>query len=297
MFHLHGFSRLRSLRFAFHPKFTEVCFLNDVYTPSPSFSVQKAILASLCSNPPLSGIKSLSLLNLVGADDGMYEMPAFQAIIASLQSLAISTISQDTSYGSELTLREWNQHFWFYTVSDLFLKPAEANLTSLSLDSDEYVGPLNAFDIDKFYFPNLISLKLGRFVFGWHEPDVFIVKHKLTLETLELRECGMYWGDDSVQKWHDVWDTFRTELARLKEIRISIPNPYRSLRSLRRYPNLVPEALVGKQHYIRLDDEWGFNTLYDFWTDETELEDEKAWDSLREVVDLRRSQGARSLDT
>ena len=222
LFRLNKFTSLRTVRFSFHPIYTEMRLRGESYKPSTNFCIQKSVLASLASEPHPLTIKHLSLTNVIGADDGTYGTSSFQAIVSSLQSLSISTISQDYDSGCDTELREWNKYFWFSTIPTRFLVLAQSSLTSLSLGSDEYIGPIDGFDINDHHFPHLRSLKHRRFVFGWYDIPAFIIKHKSTLRSLELHGNGMYldWetSDANQPYWSDVWKQFQVELTNLAEL-------------------------------------------------------------------------------
>ena len=154
LFCLNKFTSLHTVRLSFHPIYTEMRRRGESYKPSTNFCIQKSILASLASEPHPSTIEHLSLTNVIGADDGTYETSSFQAIVSSLQSLSISTISQDYGSGCDTELRKWNKQFWFSTIPTRFLVLAQSSLTSLSLGSDEYIGPIDEFDINDHHFPH-----------------------------------------------------------------------------------------------------------------------------------------------
>lgn len=168
-------------------------------------------------------------------------------------------------------------------MSSKFLSPAEANLTSLSLQSNEFVGAADDFDIHGYHFPRLVSLTLGHFVFGYATPDKFIIDHKHTLERLELKDCGMFcdvWLPHQPERWYTTWNIFRTELTHLKEVVVARTDYY---------------DVTGRQGYIRLEDCWTYVDDDEYDSDGAELEDGhywkedwKAWVALRDAVDLRR---------
>src|ERR1700733_706333 len=107
LFRLNKFTSLSTVRFSFHPRYEEMRWRGESYKPSAHFCVQKSVLASLASDPYPSTVKHLSLTNVIGADDGTYKTSSFQVIVSSLQSLSISTISQDYDLGCDTELREW----------------------------------------------------------------------------------------------------------------------------------------------------------------------------------------------
>jgi hypothetical protein len=281
LFRLNKFTSLRTVRFSFHPIYTEMRLHGESYKPSTNFCIQKSVLASLASEPHPSTVKHLSLVNVIGADDGTYKTSSFQAIASSLQSLSILTISQDYDCGCDPELREWNKHFWFSTIPKQFLVPAQSSLMSLSLGSDEFVGPIDEFDINGHCFPHLRSLKLQHFVFGWHDVPAFIIKHKSTLRSLELHDNGMYLdlgsSDTNRSYWSDVWKQFQVELTNLKELVVRRSD----------YANSDCDS----QPYVQLDGMWSFNTL-DLMREQEE--DAEALGKLQASMELRRPQQPRA---
>jgi hypothetical protein len=282
LFRLNKFTSLRTVRFSFHPIYTEMRWRGESYKPSTNFCIQKSVLASLASEPHPSTVKHLSLANVIGADDGTYETSSFRAIASSLQSLSISTISQDYGSGCDPEFREWNKHFWFSTIPKQFLVPAQSSLTSLSLGSDEYIGPIDEFDINDHCFPHLRSLKLQRFVFGWYDVPAFIIKHKSTLRSLELHGNGMYFdcdfsSDANQPYWSDVWKQFQVELTNLEELVVRSSD----------YANSDYDS----QPYVRLDGMWSFDTLD---LEREQEEDAEALGKLQASVELRRPQRPRA---
>ena len=225
LFRLNQFTSLKALRFSFREGYRECRRLGGTQ-PSPHFLVQKAVIASIASDPYPSTVKSLSLTNVVGVEDNAFESSAFQTVVSSLQSLSISTIAPEYESGCDFQLRHWYNAFWQSTIPKRFLVPAESSLTSLSLGSDVLIGPIDEFNINHYFFPRLSSLKLSHFLFCWCPVDEFILKHKATLQKLELRNCEMYVSHLSARSsapprhWSDVYNNFQAQLTKLEELMV-----------------------------------------------------------------------------
>jgi hypothetical protein len=222
LFRLHKFICLKTLRFSFHSSYHECRQLGGAQ-PSLHFLVQKAALASIASDPYPTMVRNLSLINVIGIEDNVYESPTFQTVISSLQSLSISTIAPEYETGCDFELRHWYNDFWQSTIPTRFLNPPQSSLTSLSLGSDVLIGPIDDFNINDHFFPRLASLKLERFLFHWCPVTEFILKHNPTLQKLELRNCEMYVPHPGGRApipahWSDVYKKLQIEMTKLEEL-------------------------------------------------------------------------------
>jgi len=277
LFKLHKFTRLETLRFSFHSSYSECRRLGGAQ-PSLHFLVQKAVLASIASGPyPTTTLKSLSLTNVIGIEDDVYESPTFQSVISLLQSLSISTIAPEYETGCDFQLRHWYNDFWQSTIPTRFLDPPQSSLRSLSLGSDVLIGPIDDFDINDHFFPQLASLKLERFLFHWCPVTTFILKHNATLQKLELRNCEMYvhYPMGQAAHWSDVYKKLQIEMTKLEEL-VVVTSTWRG------------EESKG-QIYSRMGDESEF---YQVELEKEEEEDAVALAELYAVVDLRRLTGS-----
>jgi hypothetical protein len=159
---------LQTVRFSFHPKVPDDSpDAGDIlYGPWAHFCFQMSALESFASEPRAATIKHLILANVATIDHSTYAASAFRAVVSSLQSLSISTISSIKSpcLGSILHAYE---AFWSSAIPTRFLVPACSSLTSLSLGGDQYIGTPDGFKIKNHYFPQLTSLTLHHFIFGW----------------------------------------------------------------------------------------------------------------------------------
>jgi len=198
------------------------------------FYIQKSVLESFASEPRAATIKHLILTNVITMYHHTYAAPAFEAVVSSLQCLSISTISSIVP-GRLFLIADADRNFWSYVIPTRFLVPARSSLTSLSLGSDRYIGYVDSFELNDHHFPQLTSLTLHHFIFGWNEvagflvkhKDVadFVVKHKATLRRLELRDCAFILREgESIPLdgyWSDIWEQFQAELAALEELHVS----------------------------------------------------------------------------
>lgn len=278
LFRLHKFTHLKTLRFSFHPSYLECRRLGGAQ-PSLHFLVQKAVLASIASDPYPTTVRNLSLTNVIGIEDSVYESPTFQTVISSLQSLSISTIAPEYETGCDFELRHWYNDFWRSTMPTRFLTPPESSLTSLSLGSDVLIGPIDNFNINDHFFPRLASLKLERFLFHWCPVTEFILKHNATLQKLELRNCEMYVphpvGRAPIPAhWSDVYKKLQIEMTKLEEL-VVVTSAWRGESSGQIYSEMGDES-----EFLQVE------------LETEEEEDAVALAELYAVVDLRRLTGS-----
>jgi hypothetical protein len=196
------------------------------------------------------------LNNIIGLDDGTCETLAFQSVVSSLHSLSLSTISEiegSGQHGFSPYLMSWYEAFWSSTVPERFFVPSQASLTSLSLGCNEYIPNE---DINKHYFPQLVSLKLRRFC--WFDIDDFVIKHKAM--------CPSF---SQVQYWSEVWEKFQTEMTVLEDLVVVRTDCVEGRRS---------------QPYVRLDGSWVY---FVYEQGREQKEDADALDRLQATVVLR----------
>ncbi|KIM87913.1 hypothetical protein PILCRDRAFT_814622 [Piloderma croceum F 1598] len=276
LFRLHKFTRLKTLRFSFHSSYCECRRLGGAQ-PSLHFLVQKAVLASIASDPYPAMVRNLSLTNVIGIEDDVYESPTFQTVISSLQSLSISTIAPEYETGCDFELRHWYNDFWRSTMPTRFLTPPESSLTSLSLGSDVIIGPIDNFNINYHFFPRLASLKLERFLFHWYPVTEFILQHNATLQKLELRNCEMYVphtvGPPIPAHWSDVYKRLQIEMTKLEEL-VVVTSAWRG-----EFSGQIYSEMGGESEFCQVE----------LATEEEE--DAVALAELYAVVDLRRLSG------
>lgn len=185
--------------------------------PTLHFHVQKAVIGSIIMDA-LPKLKSLSLMNIIAIDDAAYALTSFRRVTSSLESLTLSVITPYSIDDCDSHFTQESKAFWFSTIPNSFLIPAQNSLTSLSLTNDNFVGAIEEFDIHQFYFPHLASLTLGHFVFGWYAAEEFIIEHNTTLRRLELRDCAVYYDTRS---WSDIWDRLLMDQTGLEELVMS----------------------------------------------------------------------------
>jgi len=213
-------------------------------------------------------------------DHDTYAAPAFQAVVSSLQCLSVSTISSIEA-GCLASILQSYQHFWSSVIPTRFLVPARRSLMSLSLSGDQYIGFPDGFKINAHHFPQLTSLTLHHFIFGWIPVADFVVNHKATLRRLELRDCGFVLHEkESLLHdgyWSDVWERFQVELVMLEELNVHRTGGV-STRS--------------SQPYISRNDGWIFNIIEQQREQE---EDADALERLQATVEFRKSNGGESV--
>jgi hypothetical protein len=235
-----------------------------------------SVLESLASEPGTAAIKHLILANVITIDHNTYAASAFQAVVSSLQSLSISTISSINAPCHASILHSY-EAFWSSVIPKRFLIPARSSLTSLSLGGDQYIGFPDGFEINNHYFPQLTSLTLHRFIFGWMQAADFVIKHKATLRRLELGDCGFDLDEedflpsdnDDDRYWSDIWERFQAELVVLEELNVNRTGDVYARSS---------------QPYISRNGGWIFNTSEQRREQE---EDADALERLQATVELR----------
>jgi hypothetical protein len=224
-FRLHKFTHLETVHFSFQPTFSEVedITMMDLVGPWTHFRIQKSVLESFASEPRAATIKHLILTNVITMNHDTYAAPAFQAVVSSLQCLSISTISS-IKPGSLFLIVDSYRDFWSSVIPTQFLVPAHSSLMSLSLGGDRYIGCVDWLELNDHHFPQLTSLTLHHFIFGWNEVADFVVNHKATLRRLELRDCGFILREGAAipldDYWSDVWERFQAELVVLEELNV-----------------------------------------------------------------------------
>jgi hypothetical protein len=234
-----------------------------------------SVLESLANEPKAATIKHLILANVIPIDHSTYAASAFRVVVSSLQSLSISTISSIES-GCLASILHAYKAFWSSVIPTRFLVPACSSLTSLSLGGDQYIGIPDGLEINDHYFPQLTSLTLHHFIFGWTQPDDFVVEHKATLRQLELRDCGFDLREELLPfredyYWSDVWERFQNELVLLEEL-----NVHRTDDAYTR----------SSQPYISRNGGWLFNIVEQRREQE---EDADALERLQATLDLRKT--------
>jgi hypothetical protein len=74
-------------------------------------------------------------------------------------------------------------------LPDVWLKPAQKNLTSLTIHSYDFWGYMPKADLRSAHFPDLRVLELANFAFTHDWKLDWILSHAKTLEELILDDC------------------------------------------------------------------------------------------------------------
>lgn len=274
------FPNLQSLRLDFHDQWQEDATHEIPENPTHFLLLQNELFATLAANPP-PPLMSLILNNVLAVPDNIYAQEDFHRIFRPLQTLEISVLSAVDYEGSYF--QDPLIEFWLDNVVHM-IRSATA-VTALTIRSDQDVGACPSLSFKDMSFPRLTSLALHQFVFepGIPEVDVvaFILRHKTTLERLELHDCSIDGGEegDFPRLWHAVFALFEAELSSLREF-VFGPAGNEQNRDediFERDPRF---------EYTRLDPGWGYMP----WEEEiaTEDLDLPALEALMAVVESRR---------
>ncbi|KIM88046.1 hypothetical protein PILCRDRAFT_269305 [Piloderma croceum F 1598] len=187
---------------------------------------QRAVMHGLTHAMCPPSLKELALLNLSAGVQGSYAASSFQkGIIGNITALSLS-FTGDRVIG-DLGSRENLSKIWGYVVPELFLRPAQC-LTSLTLCIDQDNGYIPCLSVVELHFPHLAFLSLRHMLFchpqqGSHDMEIFIIRHKMTLQSLVLDSCAMYvdkWAIAPQQTWLDIWNRFEIELDKLRDLAV-----------------------------------------------------------------------------
>lgn len=103
------------------------------------------------------------------------------------------------------------------------LPPSNPTLKSIVLRSPQGAYHSLATRLSSFYYPSLESLVLENIIFD-HTPsfdgvEEFVIRHKDTLQRLELQSCACYVPDPAtdVRQWSTIWQRWAAELTSLTE--------------------------------------------------------------------------------
>ncbi|KAJ7876583.1 hypothetical protein B0H13DRAFT_2548627 [Mycena leptocephala] len=212
------FPNLQNLRLDFHDQWQEDTTHEIPENPTHFLLLQNELFATLAANPP-PPLMSLTLNNVLAVPDNIYAQEDFHRIFRPLQKLEISVLSAVDYEGSYF--QDPLIEFWLDNIVHM-IRSATA-VTALTIRSDQDVGACPSLSFKDMSFPRLTSLALHQFVFepGIPEVDVvaFILRHKTTLERLELHDCSIDGGEDGdfPRLWHAVFALFEAELSSLRE--------------------------------------------------------------------------------
>lgn len=213
---LHELPKLETLTITFSPHVRSS--LSSTFLERPLSSLtQVAILRAFTSLANPLSLKSLTIDNLIASHSDIHDHPAFIATFNKLAYLRITILSNIGTYVGTL-YQETLSNFWSTTMQRRILAPSSASyLTCLSLHSDHEFGILPQFTFSELCYPLLDTLSIrGAFFADSVGIEDFIVRHRGTLRSLELRFCKIYCDDDVPDRfWSQVWSRFAKELDRL----------------------------------------------------------------------------------
>jgi hypothetical protein len=222
------------------------------------WTFQRAVMYGLNNAMCPPSLKELALLNLsAGVEASSYVTSAFQTgIIGNITALSLS-FTGDHVLG-DLGSRDSLSIIWGYVVPEQFLRPAQC-LTSLTLCIDQDYGYIPCLDVTELHFPHLALLSLRHMLFchpeqGSHDMENFIIRHKMTLESLVLDSCALYvdeWAVAPQRTWSDIWSRFEIELDKLRDLAVrwsvdaDIPDEHKQFENTRYF---ILDLSVGYVH-------------------------------------------------
>lgn len=190
--------------------------------PSKYFMLQTFIIQALL-NPELGRaprLRALALNNLIPFPSPDFQNEVLETIMSGLQSFTLTAHALRFKGRRGEDMWSW---FWSEMVPERFLEPAQQNLTSLTLFSDQPIGQFPTVDLSWLRFPRLTTLTLNGFVFNEHSlTEDFVVYHGRTLRSLTLDTCSMHiGGKQSVpsRSWALVYQRLADRLTGLLEFR------------------------------------------------------------------------------
>ncbi|KAJ6495384.1 hypothetical protein C8R45DRAFT_169700 [Mycena sanguinolenta] len=275
---LSKFPKLTNLRFDFHKFFEEEEVFEMPINATRYLLLQQEIFRAIAANPPPPSLISMTLNNVLSIPDDIYLDADFDRVFTQLHSLDISVLSNAGDEGSYY--QDPFVDFWGVDMSAIVR--SAANVTALTIRSDQLIGSCPVLSFNEVSMPQLVSLELHGFSLDPGDGDAvaFIVRHKATLSHLALHECSIDGGEDGTftRPWHAVLKIFEKELDNLREFVFgSEEGSEGEIDGVKRDPRFM---------YTRLDPGWGYMP----WREElaTEGLDLPALDSLLTVVEARR---------
>ncbi|KDQ57151.1 hypothetical protein JAAARDRAFT_194326 [Jaapia argillacea MUCL 33604] len=280
--HLNSFTSLHTIRLKFISHFLEEDAMEAPEQPSPDLQLQWDLLTTITAHRPPS-LHTLVLENLTAMfNDEVYDSADVKSLLASLKHLRFGVVS-----GMEVEgyyLQDRLRDFWNVTVPQQLLSPAQANLTSLAITSDQAVGPEITFS--PLFFPNLTSLSLHKVLFGWQtETTEFLFKHKGTLRELCLDSCPILLPDGfdpvyTFSYWSDILRCIASECLHLTSFSL-----------FHTYGWGTSENEDLRMVYVWFEWDDGYVLCNDIL--KGALEDEKALEELVATIDTRRNTSLR----
>ncbi|KAJ7192415.1 hypothetical protein GGX14DRAFT_578134 [Mycena pura] len=210
--------KLSHLRLEFWSHWQEA-YTNEVpEEPTHFLQLQFRLFEALAAVPP--SLVLLTLRNVLGVPNEMYQQETFLTVFHGLQILEISVIYD---YGEGYYVQDPIKAFWAEDMSNILANAR--SLTTLVLRSDHPVGHEPALSFRDTHLPKLQSLTIQRFCLVPMIPDAdvlaFILRHASTLAFLELRDCSVDGGMEPdfiyPRPWHAVFTVLKDEMHCLCE--------------------------------------------------------------------------------
>lgn len=198
----------------------------------PSFLCQESG-REVCENPFWFINRQLTLLHAIH-----HGMKTSRMTTLSLNNVILPTIGYDfvssltnsplshisVSVVSNAEVSAWSASNNINGSLGALLPPSNPTLKSIVLRSPQGAYHSLATRLSSFYYPSLESLVLENIIFD-HTPsfdgvEEFVIRHKDTLQRLELQSCACYVPDSAtdVRQWSTIWQRWAAELTSLTEL-------------------------------------------------------------------------------
>ncbi|RLL97664.1 hypothetical protein CFD26_105317 [Aspergillus turcosus] len=191
------------------------------------------------------GVRNMQDVNV--ADDRI--SANIEKVLRGLRTLRLSIVTEHNEAAPEDDLDFPEPHDFFAQLPSVWLKPCASSLEHLSLSCDNYFGFYPKLDLSDVHFPHLKSLSFGNYCFVRDSQLEWILSHAATLTDLYFDDCAILYDvclfaehvadrglfkksemetrqEDQLKyyrsydkRWHDYFDSFRTELPRLRQFR------------------------------------------------------------------------------
>ncbi|RPD54601.1 hypothetical protein L226DRAFT_575106 [Lentinus tigrinus ALCF2SS1-7] len=228
---LHRFPALSALDLKFCPRLflhrrNAAGLIANLDEPAQRLFLQSIIIQSLARNTDFPHIRSLTLGNLVPFPLACYQETGFAQLLEKVERLDISVHGTNNLHSPGQNTEELWEWTWQEIVPIRLLGPPQAQLTSLSITSDQPVGRVPHVELGGLFYPALQHLALGGVTFtGARRVEDFVARHRRTLTSLVLDSCPMHVterlnGPD--RTWAEVCDRFNAELQELVDLDITL---------------------------------------------------------------------------
>lgn len=196
----------------------------SIASPSKYFMLQTSVIKAITDMEPtmsLPQLRSLHIANLIPFPAPEFQSIGFECLMACPTefSLSVHALRFGGRHGEEMY--SW---FWGEMIPERFLDPAQQNLTTLSLFSDQPVGQFPPVDLTWLRFPHLTNLTLNGFMFNDQRfVEDFIVRHGNTLQHLTLDTCPIHIGGTEgppSRSWAVILQRFTDKLTALLEFKV-----------------------------------------------------------------------------